>query len=206
MTNQERSNQRIAYWRNSYLASTRKSYGMAQEFFEQRCYFTAYLYLFVTFNNLYSLRADFNGGERTKIRNAVDCIPDEWVNSFYTEEYRNSIERLNERTPEQCIYGPDAGTKHCGVVDMQGYFQGECLCKCVKHIKHIAIKEDSVEAKKCTLQNLAAELLYMVRNNQFHSIKDANNIMDEDVLQLAYCLLDPIVGSLLQLADSEEQA
>ena len=78
MTDQDRSNERIAYWGESYLESTDKSYSYAREFFQcaqrfpeqKENYFTAYLYLFVTFNNLYSFIADFNGKERTKIRNA----------------------------------------------------------------------------------------------------------------------------------------
>ena len=83
---------------------------------------------------------------------------------------------------------------------MQRYFQGKDLADCVKHIEEVANEEACVEEKKRTLKDLAAELLYTIRNNQFHSIKGANNIVDKDVLQSAYCLLEPIVESLFPVS------
>ena len=43
MTEQDRSNERIAYWGNPYLASTNESYRRAQESFQRDDYFTALL-------------------------------------------------------------------------------------------------------------------------------------------------------------------
>ena len=204
MTNQ---NERIKCWRDWYLRLTEESYRMACSSQRHDDYFTAYLYLFVTFNNLYSLRADFSkGGQDEKIKYAVGFIPNELVDKFYDKEYRKSIECLNDRTPEQFKCGPDAGAEGRGVLDMLRYFRGEDLDTCVKRIKEIANEKAPAEEKKLTLQNLAVELLYTIRNNQFHSIKGSADRMDVNVLWLAYRLLDPIVGSLLQLADSEEQA
>ena len=196
MTEQDLSIKRINVWRGPYLASTRKSYHRAQGFFQKGDYFTAYLYLFVTFNNLYSYLARFgNGSESDRIRNAIGCITDDNVAQIYNSQYLEVLNCLNERTPEQ-----DGGGR-LGVVNMRYYLQGKDPCVYVKHIKHIANEEASAVEKKCTLQNLAAELLYTIRNNQFHAIKDP--ITDESVLRWAYCLLDPIVCVLLQVADQE---
>ena len=50
---------RIAYWGRTYLDSTQESLRLAMVFQRKNDYFTAYMYLFVAFNNLYSLLAGF---------------------------------------------------------------------------------------------------------------------------------------------------
>jgi len=57
--------------------------------------------------------------------------------------------------------------------------------------------------KKGTLACLAASFLYTVRNNQFHAVKGAHNLMDQTILMTAYMLLDPIVEALLSIASQE---
>ena len=89
MTNgrqEQRAAERIRYWGEAYLQSTRESHRRAQQFFDADDPFTAYLYLFVAFNNLYCLLARFDGSESAKIRAALDLLPLTEIDRMYTPE------------------------------------------------------------------------------------------------------------------------
>lgn len=205
-TPQDRQQQRITFWGDSYLQSTKESYCRAQRFFDQEDYFTAYLYLFAAFNNLYCLLARFERNERSKIRWAVERIEDSYIPSIYTPEYFSHLDELNQRTPEQFFEGPDKGAALSGVVNMKDYLLGKEPDACVAHVESVAPVESGTQEKRRTLQDLAACLLYTVRNNQFHAIKGPHNLADQRTLLLAYKLLAPIVRALLVMGEKGIQA
>jgi len=193
--------QRIAYWGGAYLESTRESYRRAEEFFREGDAFTAYLNLFVAFNNLYCLIARFDGHERAKIRAALKNVPAEEIDRFYTSDYVDLINSLNDGPTEQFVEGPDAGARIQGIVNMQTYFLGKRPSDCVAHIREVAPGWASSDDKRNTLQEVAASLLYTVRNNQFHAVKGPHRLADQYTLESAYRLLLPLVGALLPMAE-----
>jgi len=193
--------QRIAYWGGAYLESTRESYRRAEEFFRQGDPFTAYLYLFVAFNNLYCLTARFDGDERVKIRAALGDVPAGEIDRFYTRDYVDLVDSLNDGTTEQFVEGPDAGPPARGIVNMRDYFLGKGETACVAHIGEVAPVSASSDDKRRTLQEVAASLLYTVRNNQFHAVKGPHRLADQWTLETAYRLLLPITEALLPIAE-----
>ncbi len=202
MRQNELQNDRIAYWGNAYLKSTEESYQQARVHFRDEHWFTAYLYLFVSFNNLYSLYSlvvRSAGHEPKKIRDAIARIPDKDIESIYTAEYFRYLIELNERTPEQFLKGPDAGLAHHGIVNMRDYFLGKEPNACVAYLPEIASVDAGAEEKRQTIKELAAILLYTVRNNQFHAIKGSRNLADDSTLWQAYNLLEPVVKALLRV-------
>ena len=63
-----------------------KAIGARSNSFDADDPFTAYLYLFVAFNNLYCLLARFDGSESAKIRAALDLLPLTEIDRMYTPE------------------------------------------------------------------------------------------------------------------------
>jgi hypothetical protein len=189
--------QRIASWGESYLESTRESYRRTKKFSLKGDYFTAYLYMFIGFNNLYSLLARCVKRETCKIRAAVEMLSDEQIESLYTDEYFRLACQLNDRIPEQFKCGPDVGSTLPGVVNMQKYFSGKASADCIAHINEVTPVDATIQEKRCTLQKLAACLLYTTRNNQFHALKGPHNLADKTTLEWAYKLLEPLVSALI---------
>ncbi len=200
---------RIAYWGDAYLQSTRESYRRAHRFFNRTNRdpdpFTAYLYLFVAFNNLYCLLARFDGREADKIRAALDQVPTDDIERLYTEEYVELISSLNDAPTEQFVVGPDAGAPVQGIVNMRDYFLGKDPRDCVAHVSAVAPALASTEDKRRSLQEVASSLLYTVRNNQFHAIKGPHRLADQSTLGTAYQLLLPLVQALLPIAQHRTQ-
>jgi hypothetical protein len=161
---------RIAYSGESYLESTRESYRQAKRFFHKGNSFTAYLYMFVSFNNLYCLLAHFDGREPDKIRAAIEKLPEEQIESLDTDEYFRLACQLNDRIPEQFKIGPELGSTLRGVVNMQKYFLGKDPTDRIAHVNEVTPVDATTPEKRRTLQELGACLLYTTRNNQFHAI------------------------------------
>lgn len=196
-----KAEERIRYWGEAYLQSTRESYRRATEFSNAQDPFTAYLYLFVAFNNLYCLLARFDDSEQAKIRAALKRLALAEIDRIYTPEYVSRIRELNDRPTEQFVEGPDAGSQARGVVDMRRYFLGKEAAECVRHVESLASSEAPVEDKLKTLQEVAACLLYTVRNNQFHAVKGPRRLADQLTLEAAYLLLLPLVDALTPVAE-----
>jgi hypothetical protein len=183
------------------LASTRESYRRANAFFDQGDPFTAYLYLFVAFNNLYCLLADFDGTEREKIDRALERIPTSVLRALYTPDFVDRVLELNGSTTEQFVSGPDSGTEVPGIINMKDYFLGRPAAECIAHVEVVADSSASDSDKLKTIQAVADSLLYTIRNNQFHAVKGAHRITDQRTLIAAYHLLRPLVDALLPLGD-----
>jgi hypothetical protein len=199
----QKADERIRYWGRAYLDSTLDSHRRAKQFFSERDSFTAYLYLFVVFNNLYCLLARFEGEEKQKIRAAIGRLPDEAIERIYTPHYARLLEDLNSGQPEQFVFGPDAARPLEGIVNMGKYFLGKEPGACTSHIEKVTPAGASTQEKKSTLGDLAAELLYTIRNNQFHAVKGAQRLTDTRTLELAYRLLAPIAQAMLPMATRE---
>lgn len=191
---------RIGYWGSQYLASTCESYRLAQRFFGKSDFFTAFLYLFVTFNNLYSLLAPDRTDDQ-RIREAVGRVPLDRIETLYSSHYVGLIRQLNDGPPVQFNEGPDGGAAVEGIPNMREYFRGKEAAQCVAHVDEVAPDSASAQAKRKTLQEVAACLLYAVRNNQFHAVKGAQNLSDQTTLRTAYQILDPIVSALLPIGE-----
>lgn len=191
---------RMAFWGGPYLESAAESYRQAKSHYARGDYFTGYLYLFVAFNNIYCLLVPrSSSGEASKIRMAVTRLSDQAVEDLYTENYIRKVTRLNCRLPKQFQVGPDKGEPYRGIINMRHYFAGARAEACVEHI-YVAQPDGAIEDKRKTLEELAASLLYAVRNNQFHAIKGPGNPSDENVVRISYKLLEPIVKALFGTA------
>ena len=195
----QRSEARVRYWGREYLASTSESCRLARKSFRKGDFFTAYLYLFVAFNNLYCLIARFGGREQEKIRRAVEKIRLDRIDAFYTTDYVERIKQLNDGPPVHFTVGLDAGALVEGIANMRDYFLGKLPADCVARVDQVASEWAPDEQKLSTLQEVAACLLYTIRNNQFHAVKGAQNLGDQTTLQTAYRILDPIVDSLMTI-------
>jgi len=196
------SARRIRYWGRLYLDSTLDSDRRAGQFFSEGDFFTAYLYLFVVFNNLYCLVARFDGAEPAKIRAALDEVGADEIDRVYTEDYVGLINSLNTGAPEQFVRGPDAGAHVQGITNMRDYFLGKDRIDCVAHVNTVAPAGASTEVKRRTLQEVASRLLYTVRNNQFHAVKHPRRQADLLTLRTAYRILRPIVDALMPVAQN----
>lgn len=194
---------RISVWGTMYLDSTRESIRRANSFLEQDDPFTGYLYLFVAFNNLYSLLAQFAGKETVKIRHALAKLPGDAISLFYTSDYVELVNDLNDSFPEQTLSEPDGAGVGRGIIDMKAFFLGHDLDTCIKHAMNIAAVDASPEEKLGTIQDVAEELLFTVRNNQFHAIKGPHRLADQRTLLVAFRLLRPMVDALLELAQEK---
>lgn len=201
--NSRRQAKRIAFWGEAYLDSTQQNIVRAHEFESRSDYFTAYLYLFVAFNNLYCLLARFEGREQEKIRAALENVAGNEIDRFYSPEYAHFISELNDRPTEQFARGPDAGAPAQGIANMRDYFLGKDPLDCAAHVGVVAPAWASADEKRKTVQEVAATLLYTIRNNQFHAVKGPNNLADLFTLQRAYRLLVPVVDALLPMAREE---
>jgi hypothetical protein len=199
----ERQVQRIAFWGDDYLRFTKESKRRAAKFHSQGDHFTAYMYLFVAFNNLYCLLAGFKGQEADKITCAVRRIPGARIRLFYTAEYVDLIRSLNDGAPEQLVREPDNGERGEGIVNMGRYFAGQPVSRCLAHIDEVAEPAASIGECTSTLAELASTLLFTIRNNQFHAIKGVTNLADQFTLERAFGLLLPIVNALLPIATNE---
>jgi len=197
----QRAEERFSYWGDAYLQSTRESYRRAAGFFSRGDAFTAYLYLFVAFNNLYCLLARFRGGERAKIGAALKQVRAEDIDRVYTPDYVELINSLNQGRTEQFVQGPDAGAGVQGIVNMGDYFLGKDPVDCVAHVGTVAPALASTEDKRRSLEGVASSLLYTVRNNQFHAIKGPHRLADQSTLGTADQLLLPLGRVLMSVTD-----
>lgn len=195
------SENRISYWGRSYLDSTLESFNRAEQFYQRQDFFTAYMYLFVSFNNLYCLLAGFADTEPAKIRAALKDLPERKITGFYTADYVRLINCLNDGPPLQFLQGPDSGSSEQGILNMRDYFLGKETAQRVVHVSKVSLPTAPAADKKHTLQEVAACLLYTIRNNQFHAVKGAQNLADQRTLETAYRLLLPIVEALIPRAD-----
>ncbi len=202
----ELADERIRYWGRAYLASTRESYRRAQLFFNRCDFFTAYLYLFVAFNNLYCFLARIDGTEPEKIRVALEKVPLQEIESFYRSDYVRDIRFLNDGPSAQFREGPDSRAPVEGIPNMRNYFLGKEPAQCVAHVDHVAPATAGARAKRGTLQEVAGCLLYAIRNNQFHAVKGARALGDQTTLKTAYQILHPIVHSLMPLGEEVVEA
>lgn len=179
------------------------SLGEARRFASKGQWFTAYLYLFVAFNNLYSWLAPDERRQGTRIRKAIGVLETTTIDDLYTHEYVSLIQELNGRTPIQFTKGPDRGARKRGILNMQKYFSGDHARDCVAHVRTVVLVEATAEDKRKTLQDVAACLLYTVRNNQFHAVKGHQDEYDRDTLRRAYEVLLPLTTSLFDVAASQ---
>ena len=115
------------------------------------------------------------------------------------------ISELNDRPTEQFVEGPDAGSQVRGIVNMRDYFLGKDPAECMAHVAAVASREASVEDKRKTLQDVAASLLYTVRNNQFHAVKGPQRLADQFTLEAAFQMLLPVVDALTPIAEQTVQ-
>ena len=201
---------RRAVWCKRYLQSTRDSLVRAKCFHgkEDPDHFTAYIYLFVAFNNVYSWydwinpppRARKPPSEPDRIKRAVQSLlkPDAAQQIYTATGYFDCIVNLNKRRPAQL--GENEFPEAHGILRMAEYFRGVSeplrLVSCLEG-GSIASLTDEATKQRDTLAELAAGLLYSVRNNQFHSQKGVQNFDDDEVLKTAYALLFPISDALL---------
>jgi hypothetical protein len=203
---------RLAYWGGSFLLSTEESLRRAEEFAAAGLdgsadHFTAYMYLFVAFNNLYALLGRSANGQKGKIEAAIDALDVAVIDLLYDQEYLLLIHELNDGPPEQLVYGPDKVRPPrvpCdGVVNMGEYLFGKSAANWIEHVQTVAPTSAAPADKVLTLKQVASRLLYTIRNNQFHAVKGAQNMHDVLTVELAYRLLFPIVQSLIPIAKLE---
>lgn len=196
---------RLDFWRDTYLQSTTESLKRAEEFSSHHPFsadpFSAYLYLFVAFNNLYRFLGGFDSGDPDAIKTAIDRLPDVEIRRIYTAKYVECIRQLNEGIPEQFLDGPDADNSAEGVINLKAYFRGDAPGRCVEHVESVATGSSTVAERKATLGEVASVLLYAVRNNQFHVVKGQQRLQDLRTLAVAYELLRPISDSLMAIAN-----
>ncbi len=166
-------------------------------------HFTAYMYLFVAFNNLYNWHAwrcaRAGDSQPEKIKSAVRSLTDQAVRKIYTPNYSKRISVLNDRRPKQIDDGECDLDVH-GVLKMDQYFTGSTISSCVAHVEPASLATTGADPteQRDTIAEVAAKLLYTVRNNQFHAVKGAIDPDDREVLETAYALLHPISLALLK--------
>jgi hypothetical protein len=175
----------------------------AKDFALTEDWFTAYLYLYVAFNNLYCLLARFEGWERDKIGEALKRLPARDIEELYDTDYVALIHNLNDGLPEQFSSGPDNRGDLRGIVDMKDYFLGYEAPECVAHVEIVSSISSPVDEKRDTLTAVSATLLYTIRNNQFHAVKGPRREADLRTLRTAYRVLLPVAQSLYWAAHHE---
>ena len=192
-------------WGNFYLISCRKSYKKACEYKNLSDHFSSYLWLFVTFNNLYAYLTDFGGGVRqeTQIKCAIRQLDETKVNSIYTRGYVLQIKKLNDRTPRELA---GESSQPLGVLNMLKFFQGKEPESCVQQVPKVAEFNASFKEKRETISEVTSKLLYPIRNNLFHAIKGPQDPWDESVVKHAYALLEPLIEPLTELAEEHQRA
>src|SRR5688572_3411539 len=95
---------RLKYWQFTFLESALVSQREAARFLTNSDYFTAYLYLFIAFNNAYSLLNNFaQGGQKESIRATISQLADDQIEAFYDKQYLEAILFLNESPPLQVL-------------------------------------------------------------------------------------------------------
>jgi hypothetical protein len=164
--------------------------------------FLAYSLLFTSFNNYYSLLADFKGSNPAKIGKAIKTyLSEDSIKDFYTYYYECLIRELTSHTPFELRNTEDSQRK--GILNLEKFFQGQSIDECICNLEEseVASHTDSVQSKKETLIMIATQLLWTIRNNQFHAIKDGRRDDDLRVLEWSYKILCPIVTSLKKAAE-----
>ena len=193
---------RIKFWGREYLSACRQTLQEAKRFAAREDWFTAYLCLFVAFNNAYCLVARFDGLERDKIATALQKVPDRQIDELYNQQYVSLVHDLNDGLPEQFSDGPDHGVQLQGIVKMKEYFLGYEPQDCVAHIETVSAAESSTDEKRQTLAALSAGLLLAIRNNEFHAVKGPRKEADRRTLKMAYKLLLPLAENVYATAES----
>lgn len=188
--------ERVEAWGGEYLDACGQSLERARHSAQDEDWFTAYLYLYVAFNNLYCLLARFEGREPDKMGEALKILPARDIEDFYDAHYVALILGLNDGLPEQFSDGPDAGTLLPGIINMKDYFVGYEAAECVAHVDRVSSATSSTDEKRETLTAISATLLYTVRNNQFHAVKGPRREADLRTLRAAYHVLLPVAQSL----------
>lgn len=200
---------RRARCRTWYFESADASLHLAESFHEKAesgsdglNHFTAYMYLFVAFNNLYNWyawgHARAGDSQQKKIKAVVRSLTDQAAREIYTPQYVERILDLNVRQPKQ-LDDAERDMNVQGVLNMDEYFRGGRIPSCLARLQDesIATTEDAPTQQRETIAELAATLLYTVRNNQFHAVKGVIDADDREVLEMAYALLHPISLALL---------
>jgi len=200
-SNPAKSAERIEFWGREYLSACRQSLERARNFGRNADWFTAYLYLFVAFNNIYCLLASFDGREREKIAAALQEIPAHQLDELDNQQYLTLIRDLNDGLPEQFSAGPDFGVQLPGIIKMKEYFLGYEPPECVAHVDKVSSLLSSTDDKRETLAAVSAELLLAIRNNQFHAVKGPRREADLRTLENAYHLLLPLAEKLYAVAE-----
>jgi hypothetical protein len=185
--NYQEAKQRLNHHGQRYLTSTQNMWNLACEHRMRGDYMSGYLCLWVVFNNLYSWLAAFSeNGERTRIEAAIhSLLPNAAARILGDDDYHERIRRLNQRQTNE------EPTLH-GIIDMQKYFRGAPQAEFLQQAK-VTTGTDTEK-----LVSVATVLLYTVRNNLFHAIKDPMG--EVPIVEDAYHLLEPIVGALLGVA------
>jgi len=210
--------ERQARLSSDYFESTRESLARAQRFHEEDDHFTAYLYAYIAFNNLYRWLGGFGSSEKEAIKSAIKRLPIGAMKTLYTKDYVDTIKQLNcreinglndreiEQLKDREVDGLNGCEKVRGILNIQRYLNGAevgVTPGLIVRLSEVAESNASPCEKRDTLIHLACDLLYTVRNNQFHAVK--SSIVDKAVLEMGFNLLFPIANALLDIADRTRQ-
>ena len=166
---------------------------------ENNEYISAYLCLWVAFNNLYSLLTNFSKkGEKRMIEEAIRALPELKINQLLNnQEYVKRFHCLNNR---QIREAPD----FYGLMDMRSFFRGRPLGQCAKRLTlDVPPESGSLTAKQDFFVQLGTQLLYTARNNLFHAVNGPDDPGDKTVAENAYHLLEPWIAPLLEAAKKQ---
>ena len=165
------AHQRLQKWSPFFLRASSDMFKLARRHRENNEYISAYLCLWVAFNNLYSLLTKFSQEEEKRmIEEAIRALPELKINQFLSDrEYVTRFHCLNNR---QIREAPD----FCGLMNMRSFFKGRPLGQCVERLTlDVPPESGSLTAKQDFFFQLGARLLYTARNNLFHAVKDPDD-------------------------------
>jgi len=136
--------------------------------------FTAYMYLWTAFNNIYRF-ASPSGGDEAAWTHLLEDGALVKIDDLKTDKVMGALGRLRTNRPQE---SPD----RCGVVDMLSYWRGGDV-----RLLTLGEAPSLVEIGK---------VLYAVRNNLVHAIKREVDSNDGEILEAAFTILLPLVEHL----------